>query len=76
LSEGKGAIPVYLVLESLLADRLRNYVNPGAEHLRKASFQLFQTPEIIETATGKAFAEADRDIDIGIRPGAAARSSR
>ncbi len=68
-SEGKSAIPVDLVLEPFFADQLVHDVDLGAEHLRKASFQLFQAPEVIEAASGKAFAEADRDIYIGTRSG-------
>jgi len=55
------------VLESLFADGFRHYIHLGAEGLRKAPFQLFKAPEIIDAARGKTFA------GVGIRPGTGGR---
>jgi hypothetical protein len=73
--EGKSAIPVYLVLKPFLPYRLRHYVNLGPENLRKSSFQLFETPEVIEATRGETFAEADRDIDISESGPASSRAT-
>src|SRR6266571_4891012 len=63
-SEGKGAVPVDLFLETLLAHRLFNHVHLAAEQLGQMLLKVFQPAEIVKAALRKVLAQANRDIDV------------
>src|SRR5664280_1446284 len=70
LSEGKGAVPVYLCLKALLAHGLFDDIHFAAQKAGQAPFEFAQAAEIVEAWSREILAEAYRHIDIvrGILP--------
>jgi hypothetical protein len=64
-SEGKGAIPVDLFLETLLAHGFFDHVHFTAEQSGKVLLKVFEPAEIVKTATRKTLSQTDCDIDVG-----------
>src|ERR1035438_6478567 len=68
LSEGNGAVPVDLCLETLLAHRLLDDIHLAAQYAGQAPFELAQAAEIIEARRREAIAEPHRSIPIAPSP--------
>ena len=52
LLEGIGAVPVYLILETLFTHRFRHHIDLAAQRLRQFPLKLFHAAEIIKAAFG------------------------
>ena len=63
-SEGKGAVPVDLFLEPLLAHRLFDHIHLAAEQLGQMLLKIVQPAEIVKAAMRKVLAQANGYIDV------------
>ena len=64
LLEAKGAVSVNFSLKAFLADGLFDDFYSATQDLRKASLQIVQVTEIIETSFGKILAQPHHYVDI------------
>jgi len=64
LSEGNGAVPVDLCLETFLAYRLFDDIDLAAQNAGQAPFEFAQAAEVVETRRRETLAEAHRQIDV------------
>ena len=63
-SEGKGAVPVYLLLEPLFAHGLFDHVHLAAENLGEALFQFIQATEVVEAWFREILPQAHNHVNI------------